>query len=93
MIMDGMADRPIKELGYKTPLETAKTPNMVKGDKVDSGRRKFGVVFGDGVKTGINSSFNPGVKVGVNSRIGSGAIIYSDVGSNKIVLPRQDHGN
>lgn len=64
---------------------------MVKGDKVDSGRRKFGVVFGDGVKTGINSSFNPGVKVGVNSRIGSGAIIYSDVGSNKIVLPRQDH--
>ncbi|MCE7698963.1 MAG: NTP transferase domain-containing protein, partial [Methanobacterium paludis] len=64
---------------------------VVKGAKIDSGRRKFGVVFGDGVKTGINSSFNPGVKVGVNSRVGSGAIIYSDIPSNKIVLPRQEH--
>lgn len=26
--MDGMGDRPIKELGYKTPLEAANTPNM-----------------------------------------------------------------
>ncbi|WP_071906038.1 2,3-bisphosphoglycerate-independent phosphoglycerate mutase [Methanobacterium congolense] len=34
MIMDGMADRPIKELGYKTPLETAKTPNMDKMAKI-----------------------------------------------------------
>ncbi len=30
MIIDGMADRPIKELGYKTPLESAITPNMDK---------------------------------------------------------------
>ena len=63
----------------------------VKDKKVDSGRRKFGVVFGDGVKTGINSSFNPGVKVGTNSRVGSGAIIYNDIPSNKIVLPLQEH--
>ena len=63
----------------------------VKDKKVDSGRRKFGVVFGDGVKTGINSSFNPGVKVGTNSRVGSGAIIYDDIPPNKIVLPLQEH--
>ncbi len=30
VICDGMADRPIKELGGKTPLEFAKTPNMDK---------------------------------------------------------------
>jgi 2,3-bisphosphoglycerate-independent phosphoglycerate mutase len=30
MIIDGMGDRPIKELGNKTPLEAAKTPNMNK---------------------------------------------------------------
>lgn len=30
MIIDGMGDRPIKELGDKTPLEAAKTPNMNK---------------------------------------------------------------
>jgi UDP-N-acetylglucosamine diphosphorylase/glucosamine-1-phosphate N-acetyltransferase len=63
----------------------------VKGDKTDSGRRKMGVVFGDGVKTGINSSFNPGVKVGVNSRIGAGAIVSRDLESNKVLIPRQEH--
>ena len=30
LIMDGMGDRPIKELGNKTPLEAANTPNMDK---------------------------------------------------------------
>src|SRR5664280_1017974 len=30
MIIDGMADRPLKELGYRTPLEAAITPNMDK---------------------------------------------------------------
>jgi UDP-N-acetylglucosamine diphosphorylase / glucose-1-phosphate thymidylyltransferase / UDP-N-acetylgalactosamine diphosphorylase / glucosamine-1-phosphate N-acetyltransferase / galactosamine-1-phosphate N-acetyltransferase len=64
---------------------------QVKGNKVDSGRRKMGVVFGDGVKTGINSSFNPGVKVGINSRIGAGAIVSKDLESNKILLAIQKH--
>jgi 2,3-bisphosphoglycerate-independent phosphoglycerate mutase len=27
-VIDGLGDRPIKELGYKTPLESAKTPNL-----------------------------------------------------------------
>ena len=51
----------------------------------------MGVVFGDGVKTGINCSFNPGVKIGVNSRIGAGAIISKDLESNKVLIPRQEH--
>jgi len=63
----------------------------VKDEKIDSGRRKFGVVFGDGVKTGINSSFNPGVKVGVNSAIGAGAVISDDIPSNTLVLVKQEH--
>jgi UDP-N-acetylglucosamine diphosphorylase / glucose-1-phosphate thymidylyltransferase / UDP-N-acetylgalactosamine diphosphorylase / glucosamine-1-phosphate N-acetyltransferase / galactosamine-1-phosphate N-acetyltransferase len=64
---------------------------LVKGNKTDSGRRKMGVVFGDGVKTGINSSFNPGVKIGVNSRIGAGAIVSKDLESNKILIAQQKH--
>ena len=40
---------------------TVKT--MVKGELTDTGRRKFGVVLGDGVKTGINTSLNAGVKL------------------------------
>jgi len=57
--------------------------------RIDSGRRKMGVIFADGVKTGINSSFNPGVTVGLNSSIGSGAIIYRDIPNNKVVIHHQ----
>jgi len=63
----------------------------IKGEKVDSGRRKFGVVFADGVKTGINSSFNPGVTVGCNSSIGAGAVIHQDIDSEKMVMVKQEH--
>jgi bifunctional UDP-N-acetylglucosamine pyrophosphorylase/glucosamine-1-phosphate N-acetyltransferase len=61
----------------------------VKGERIDSGRRKMGVIFADGVKTGINSSFNPGVTVGLNSSVGSGAIIYRDIPDNKVVIHHQ----
>ena len=47
LIMDGMGDRPIKELGNKTPLEAAHTPNM---DKMAE----------DGI-TGIMDSIAPGI--------------------------------
>jgi len=63
----------------------------VKGEKVDAGRRKLGVIFGDYVKTGINSSFSPGVKVGFNSSIGPDVLLHDDVESNKIVLVEQKH--
>ncbi|MDL2246660.1 2,3-bisphosphoglycerate-independent phosphoglycerate mutase [Methanobrevibacter sp. OttesenSCG-928-K11] len=47
LIMDGMGDRPLKEIGYKTPLEAAKTPNM---DKM----AEMGI-------TGIMDSIAPGI--------------------------------
>ena len=63
----------------------------IKGEKFDCGVRKLGAVFGDNVKTGINSSFNPGVKVGMNSAVGSGTIIYEDIPSNTLVLVKQEY--
>ena len=41
----------------------AAVEHTVKGDRVSTGRRKFGVVAGDGVKTAINTSINPGVSL------------------------------
>ena len=58
---------------------------------IDSGRRKFGSIIGDSVKTGINSSFSPGVKVGHNSTIGSGVLLYNDVPSDTRVLIKQEY--
>ena len=50
MIIDGMADRPIKDLGYKTPLEAANTPNM---DKL----AEMGI-------NGIMDPIRPGIRAG-----------------------------
>jgi 2,3-bisphosphoglycerate-independent phosphoglycerate mutase len=47
LIMDGMGDRPLEEIGYKTPLEVANTPNM---DKM----AEMGI-------TGIMDSIAPGI--------------------------------
>lgn len=63
----------------------------IKGKKLDCGIRKLGAIFGDNVKTGINSSFNPGVKVGINAAIGSGTIIYEDIPSNTLVIVKQEY--
>lgn len=50
MIIDGMADRPIKALGNKTPLEAANTPNM---DEL----ARIGV-------NGIMDPISPGIRAG-----------------------------
>ncbi|WP_251344450.1 bifunctional sugar-1-phosphate nucleotidylyltransferase/acetyltransferase [Haloplanus halophilus] len=52
----------------------------VKGERVDTGRRKLGVVLGNGVKTGINVSLNAGVKLGSDVRVEPGATVMRDRG-------------
>jgi bifunctional UDP-N-acetylglucosamine pyrophosphorylase/glucosamine-1-phosphate N-acetyltransferase len=67
-----------------------KTVKMkVKDEVLDSGRKKFGVVLGDDVKTGINASFMPGVKVGCKSWIGANVVVYRDVQPNRSLILRQ----
>lgn len=53
--------------------------SMVDGGLVDTGRRKFGAIVGDGVHTGINTSIYPGRKLwpGVSTR--PGEIVQRDV--------------
>jgi len=50
----------------------------VKGDRVSTGRRKFGVVLGDGVKTGINTSLNPGVVLSTGAQTEAGESVTRD---------------
>lgn len=45
------------------------------GQMVDTGRRKFGVVIGDGAKTGINSTLNVGSVLGFRARILPGRVV------------------
>jgi len=50
----------------------------VKGTSVDTGRRKLGVVCGDGVKTGINTSVNAGVKLSSGATMVPGETVMED---------------
>jgi len=71
-------------------LDEANIPVVIKGDKIDSGRNKFGLVMGDNVRCGINTSFMPGVKIGNNSMIGAGITVAKDVEDNKFVYGKTE---
>ncbi len=53
--------------------------SMVGGSLIDTGRRKFGVVVGDQVHTGINTSIYPGRKLWPHTSTRPGEIVQRDV--------------
>ncbi len=53
--------------------------SMVDGHLVDTGRRKFGAIVGDGVHTGINTSVYPGRQLRPNTSTRPGEIVQRDV--------------
>ena len=50
----------------------------VKGERISTGRRKFGIVCGDGVKTGINTCLNPGVTLSTDATTSPGETVTRD---------------
>ena len=50
----------------------------VKGDRVETGRRKYGVVAGPGAKTGINSSLSPGLVLSAEATTEPGESVTRD---------------
>jgi UDP-N-acetylglucosamine diphosphorylase/glucosamine-1-phosphate N-acetyltransferase len=53
----------------------------IKGKKIETGKRKLGVIMGDDVQTGINVSLMPGVKVGSGAWVAPGLTVNEDVKS------------
>ena len=53
---------------------------------ISTGRRKFGVVVGDGVQTGINTCLNPGVVIGAGAWIGPGALVCGEIAQDSRVF-------
>ena len=51
----------------------------VKGTLMKSGRRKFGCIMGDDVKTGINVSIMPGRSIYPGSRIDAGSVVKNTI--------------
>ncbi|MCW4051485.1 MAG: sugar phosphate nucleotidyltransferase [Candidatus Bathyarchaeota archaeon] len=56
----------------------------VKGERMDSGLRKLGVIIGDNVQIGINVNIHPGVIVGSESWIAPGITLQRDVSGSVI---------
>jgi len=52
-----------------------------KGKAVDTGRRKFGAIVGDGAKTGVNASLNPGTILGPGVLVPAGMAVKGTVES------------
>jgi UDP-N-acetylglucosamine diphosphorylase/glucosamine-1-phosphate N-acetyltransferase len=57
-----------------------------KGELIDSGRRKLGVIMGDDVKTGINAMIDAGTIIWERSIIGPGALAKGNIGPDSRVL-------
>jgi len=55
---------------------------VLNGKKIDTKRRKLGVIIGDNVQTGINSMFNVGSMIGNNCFIGLGSIVKGEIKPN-----------
>lgn len=60
----------------KKPVHT-----ISNGDVINTGRKKFGVIIGDDVQTGINATINVGANIGNNCFIGPGAIVKGKIES------------
>lgn len=54
-------------------------------DWVDTERRKFGAILGDGAKTGVNTSLNPGTVLGVDARVAAGTTVTGWVPDGEFV--------
>jgi NDP-sugar pyrophosphorylase family protein len=66
-------------------LDEKDIPVNVKGEKTSSGTNKFGLITGENIRCGINTSFMPGIKIGSNCMIGAGLVIPQDIEANKFV--------
>ncbi len=88
-------------LGYKSHMgagavtsnvKSDKTPVTVffDGDRIETGRKKFGAMLGDRVEIGCNSVLNPGTVIGCDSNVYPRSSVRGYVPSNSI-FKSQDH--
>ncbi len=67
-------------------LDEGEITVTIKGEKIMTGRQKLGLITGDNIRVGINTSLMPGVKLGSNSMIGAHLMIAEDIPANSYVV-------
>lgn len=71
-------------------IDRGDVPSYVKGQKLSSGRDKFGAVIGREAFLGVDVMTMPGVKIGERAQIGPGTHVYRDVPNGQRVYVRQE---
>jgi bifunctional UDP-N-acetylglucosamine pyrophosphorylase/glucosamine-1-phosphate N-acetyltransferase len=71
-------------------LDNENVKIRIKGELVDSGRRKLGCVIGNNTKLGLNVMINSGRKVGNNCMVGPGVIVYKDIPDDSHIICKQE---
>ncbi len=64
--------------------------STVKGQKLDSGRNKFGAVIGEKAFIGVDVMTMPGVKIGEKAVIGPGTHVHQDVKDRNRIYVKQE---
>jgi bifunctional UDP-N-acetylglucosamine pyrophosphorylase/glucosamine-1-phosphate N-acetyltransferase len=82
-------------LGFGTvtanfPFYPSPVRSTVGGERLKTGREKFGAIIGARVRTGIGVLIYPGMKLGYGAYIGPGVVVTSDVESGKLVVVKQE---
>ena len=88
-------------LGYKSHMgagavtsnvKSDKTPVTVlfEGERIETGRKKFGAMLGDCVEIGCNSVLNPGTVIGCDSNVYPRSTVRGYIPPNSI-FKKQDH--
>ncbi|MDP2691660.1 MAG: NTP transferase domain-containing protein [Candidatus Gracilibacteria bacterium] len=57
----------------------------IQGEKINTRLNKLGLITGDDIRVGINTSFMPGIKVGSNTMIGAELSVGQDIAENTFV--------
>ena len=64
--------------------------STVGGERLRTGREKFGAIVGARARTGIGVLLYPGVKVGYGAYIGPGVVVTGDIAPNTLTVVRQE---
>lgn len=65
-------------------LDRGDIKSLVKGKKIDTGLKSFGVVLGKNTKIGVQASLMPGVLIGSNSIVGPHSFVRKNVDNDTL---------
>jgi len=72
-------------------FDKANVRMVVKGERLDTGRRKLGVIMGDHVQTGVGVLTMPGVRIWPRCWIGPNIVVEKDITEEgRFILLKQD---